>query len=86
MGSKLTKHLKISISLATGPESRTGSAGEALAVELLNCAAMGGNWFDTPSAPLGETGAADLWATTSSADVRFRFHLFLRLWEIVGAL
>ena len=64
---------KFDFVLAKGPKSRTGSAGEALAVELLDCACMGELGRTRHKPPLGETGAADLWA---SADLRFLVCVF----------
>ena len=57
LGGPIGQHLKVQIVLVKGPKMRTGSAGDALALELLILAAW--LWFDTPLAPLGATGAAD---------------------------
>ena len=59
MGPKSTNNFKLSIFGAKGGARGVGSAEEALAVELLILAASGEKKSDTPSAPLGETWAAD---------------------------
>ena len=80
VGPKSTKNLKDLIFVREGGGRGAGSAEEALALELLNCAAKGEGVSvrHASGTQLGETGKG-VGGTASSADLRLCYYLWLLL-------